>query len=196
MGPPKLMWMMRYESKHGFFTDLAKKTQNFINISNSFSKSHQKYICAKKCSYSDDIHVSCKACKLTNCQNYAIYRPYFNCLQDFDANSLKSLLFIKINCNEYRKGLIVIHEKKVSEIIYVLCSDSNQYVFCHNYNVKRFDNSMNSFEIEKTEFSSENFRLINIEQLTINECYERKFANHNIYLIAENMEILRGLWSE
>lgn len=196
MGPLKLMWMMRYESKHKYFTDSAKKTQNFINITKSLSISHQKYICTKQFSYTDDIHVSSKKRKLTNCSDYSLYRPFLSCLREYDLSSLISMLFIKINSNEYRKGLMVLHEKMLFEIVHVLCIDSKNYILCHKYEVIRFDEKMNSFVIEKSELNSENVRLININDLTIDKCYEKKYADHNIYLIAESLDIFLNLCSE
>lgn len=37
MGPLKLMWMMRFESKHQFFTDIAKSLRNFTNVTGTMA---------------------------------------------------------------------------------------------------------------------------------------------------------------
>lgn len=60
MGPPILMWMMRYEAKHKFFTDAAKRTNNFVNITKTLSYEHQSYISSKMNSYHDEIQPSKK----------------------------------------------------------------------------------------------------------------------------------------
>lgn len=42
MGPPKIQWTMRYESKNGFFTSLAEKSKNFKDIAQTLSDRNQK----------------------------------------------------------------------------------------------------------------------------------------------------------
>lgn len=88
---------------------------------------------------------------------------------------------------------MVLHEKKLLEIVYVLCFDSNYYIFCHNYIVIKFDESMNSFVIEKSELNSENVRLIKIKDLTFEKSFEKKYANQHIFLIAESLEMFVNL---
>lgn len=40
-GPLRLLWCMRFESKHQYFRKIAFNSQNFINISSTLSKRHQ-----------------------------------------------------------------------------------------------------------------------------------------------------------
>lgn len=42
MGPPRTLWTMRYESKHGYLKDLANKLKNFKDIAYTLSVRHQK----------------------------------------------------------------------------------------------------------------------------------------------------------
>lgn len=42
MGPPKIQWTMRNESKNGFLKSLAEKIKNFIDIAYTLSDRHQK----------------------------------------------------------------------------------------------------------------------------------------------------------
>lgn len=60
MGPVIHMWMMRFESKHKYFTDLAKKTNNFINLTKSLSIRHQAMISASQFICTDKVEKSKK----------------------------------------------------------------------------------------------------------------------------------------
>lgn len=42
MGPPIYNWMMRVESKHKQFTDMVKRTSNFVNLPKSVTWTHQE----------------------------------------------------------------------------------------------------------------------------------------------------------
>lgn len=45
MGPVRRNWMMSHEMKHKFFTTVAKKSMNYINIAKTLAEAHQAYIC-------------------------------------------------------------------------------------------------------------------------------------------------------
>lgn len=185
--------MMRYEAKHKFFTDSANTSRNFINITKTLSNRHQRYISTKRFSYNNDIYIGKKTKLLSKYSDFGEYQELLNRLVQCDSSSIKSIKFININSNEYRKGLMILHEKNLFEIVYVLCLDSNYFIFCHSYNVKRYDEPMNSFIIEKSELNSENIRLIQLDDLTFEKSFEKKYANQHIYLIAESLEVFANL---
>lgn len=57
MGPPRAYWTMRFESKNGYFKNLANKLKNFKDIAFTLSVRHQKYIISEwknKSSFSDE----------------------------------------------------------------------------------------------------------------------------------------------
>lgn len=192
MGPLRKMWMMRYESKHKFFTDTAKKTNNFINITKSLAQAHQTYKATKINTYSDAIEPSKNSHHLCEDSDFVLYSAYFsNESEGFDVQSAVVLNFLKINPNMYRKGLMIINETKISEIIYVLRCNLEYFLVCHSYNVIRFESSLNSFEIKKAETGS--LHMLNIKQLTIDGTFEKKIARHSIYVIAENLEVFNEL---
>lgn len=56
MGPPKCFWMMRFESKHKFFTQFSKKSNNFKNLTKSLADRHQDIMINKNPNYGDDIN--------------------------------------------------------------------------------------------------------------------------------------------
>lgn len=47
-GPLVRSWMMRFEAKHQFCTNVAKKTKNFRNIAKTIADRHQNFICQRK----------------------------------------------------------------------------------------------------------------------------------------------------
>lgn len=193
MGLPRHTWMMRYEAKHKFFTDCAKKTNNFINITKSLAENHQSYICSKTHSYDDAIEPSKKRQKIYSCADYPIYQPLLSEIQEFDEKASIALNSLVINGNVYRKGMMVIFETQVSEIIFVLKSDEKFYLICHGYNVITFNQSLNSFKIEKKPMTPEAIFFMDINKLKMNETFERKFAEGSVFLIAENLEVLKAL---
>lgn len=52
---------------------------------------------------------------------------------------------------------------------------------------------MNNFEIKKSELSEKILQVFNVKQLVIDSSFEKKFAQHKIYIIAENLEIFTEL---
>lgn len=84
---------------------------------------------------------------------------------------------------------MIIHDKKVAEIVYVLKSGFDYCLFCHNYDVINFDNSSNSFKINKSQMCSQNFFIVEVKQLFMKNSFEKKIFNKSFYLIAENSEM-------
>ncbi len=58
-GPLIRSWCMRFEGKHAYFKDLAKKVKNFKNIPHSLAHKHQKVVCAEHLTLnSEDVETS------------------------------------------------------------------------------------------------------------------------------------------
>lgn len=193
MGPLRLMWMMRYESKHKFFTDAVKKTNNFINITKTLAEIHQAYISTKLHSYNDEIDSAAKKYPLSKDTNYSIYRSILDQITQFDINASSALQFLKYNGNVYRRGIMVTFQNKISEIIYVLHCNSEYFLVCHIHDVIQFEESLNSFEIKKSDNVFECFQVFNVKQLEINACFEKKFAQNSIFIFAESLELFKSL---
>lgn len=191
MGPPRLMWMMRYESKHKFFTDAAKKTNNFINITKSLAETCQNYMSTKINSYCDDFEPSKKCYNISRDTNYQFYSTFLKEIREFDLNSCVVLNFLKINSNMYRKGFMIIFKKRISEIIYVLRSGSDYFLVCRLYDVVKFEASMNSFKIKKTD--PETLQVLNMKELLIHSSFEKKNSQNSIFIIADSLEVFKEL---
>lgn len=86
---------------------------------------------------------------------------------------------------------MIINEKTISEIIYILSSGSDFFFICHAYEITTFNQLLNSFEIKK--LTENAYHFLNIKQLTIPNSFERKFAQDSIFIIAETLEIYNAL---
>lgn len=53
MGPVIHNWMMRFEAKHNEFTNMAKRTSNFRNITKTLADRHQQKLLSEGCTYRD-----------------------------------------------------------------------------------------------------------------------------------------------
>lgn len=103
MGPLKTMSMMRIESKHKFFTDRAKRTNNFINIAKTLANDHQEYISTQSSSYEDVISHSKKTKLLCLSNDFAIFQTVLVNITAIDLQTAVEIKFLKINSNVYRK---------------------------------------------------------------------------------------------
>lgn len=84
---------------------------------------------------------------------------------------------------------MIIYNKKVAEIVYVLKSGFDYYLFCHKYDVINFDHSLNGFKLNKSQICSSNFFVVNVKDLDIKNSFEKKIFDRSFYLIAENLEM-------
>lgn len=99
--------------------------------------------------------------------------------------------FLIVNGREYRNGLMIIDEKIISEIVYILNSGSEFFLIMHAYDVIAFNHLLNSFEIRKSTKNA--YKCLNINQLLLPNSFERKFAQNSIFIIAETLEIYNAL---
>lgn len=190
MGPPRFMWMMNYERKHKHFTDEAKKTNNNVNIAKTLAKNHQSYMCSQKYCPEDIVKCSQSTCPISDCKDFHVYEKFFEESTEWSGESnVDALKFLIVNENDYRKGFMIIHDKQLAEIVYVLKFGSDHYLFCHKYDVINFDHSLNSFKINKTKLRSRNFFSVNVKQLENKTSFEKKILDKSFHLIAENLKM-------
>lgn len=192
-GPLRFASMMKYELKHKFFTDVARKTNNFVNIAKTMAEAHQAYICTQFESMKDIIEPSSRKYLLSKDVNFESYRSCIQSIQEIDIQQCFALLFLKYNGRMFRKGLFIFHEKIYYKIVHVIQSSENYYLACLKYKFIGFDHSLNSIEIHESDNSSENYFVINIQHLTISDTFEQKKANNSIFIIAEHLELLEVL---
>lgn len=146
-GPLILSWMMRFESKHQFFTKAAKKINCFINIAKTLDKKHQEAMSYNNFA-TDIIELSKISTKFNKYGRYEelkdVVSKFVNCAHE----KLNVLHFAKLNCFEYREGLMIMSARRIFEIVNVFSYNDQILFLCRPYNVKRFDSIFNSVEIE------------------------------------------------
>lgn len=193
MGPLRYSWMMRMESKHKFFTDVARKTNNFVNIALTLAETHQAYISTHFHSFEDHIQPSNKKYLVKKDFEYKSYRQFLESISIIDIDASVILRFLKYNGRMYRKGYLVLYEQIFYEIVYVLSSQNEFFLICQKYEFVQFDRSLNSLEICKADHEMGNLKCINVKDLSINETYEKKIAKGSVFVINEHLEILNSV---
>lgn len=163
MGPPIHTTMMRMEAKHKVFTDMARKTQNFMNITKTLANRHQDYICNVKPSHYDEIKIPKK--EIRNFQDSDEYLSVIDCLPN-DCNlrtdHFKELKFLEINGYRYEKGLIILKQGDIFEIDHILSSNNNFYFVCTKQEFSKIDKILHSIKIK---FKSDSFECIAFKDL-------------------------------
>lgn len=123
VGPLKHCWTMRFESKHKYFTDAAKLTNNFINIKKNLAFKHQEQICLKKYSIQNVIEESKRHCLFRNHCEFTKYESFLTSVdKNIELNDLFTLPFLNFNAFSYKKGLVLIENSLVYDILFVLKS--------------------------------------------------------------------------
>lgn len=120
MGPLRITWMMKYELKHKFFTDVARKTNNFVNIAKTMAETHQAYICTQTKSMEDITEPSSRKHILLKDVEFEYYRSCIQSIPSIDISQCFALLFLKFNGRMFRKGLFIFHEKVYYKIVHVI----------------------------------------------------------------------------
>lgn len=183
IGPLIHSWMMRYESKHKLSTDLVHLTYNYKNLPLSIAKRHEARACLSQNDvFSVKFIVSKVPYDITQCNGYDIFKSH---LPTSVASHIKEVRFIRIGSHEYRKGLMLIDNKRVYEILHVICCDSKYFVLCHKYNVLGFVACFNSIEVE----NDGSFHLIDINETKSHKFHDKICFNERMFIIADTLSI-------
>lgn len=185
MGPLVLMWMMRAESKHRVFTDIADNTYNFVNLPKTMADKHQTRLAFKHDIFSSKIVASTVSFNVKKTVNYSKYEKYFN---DCFSNGYHALKFFKINSYDYRPGFFVLIDKKPFEIQYLFQNDQTFKVLCHPFINLEFNKSLNSIEIIKEE-SFENCLILEVSGIKNVKTYEKTMCKNDLFIIADTLDV-------
>lgn len=186
-GPIILSWMMRFEAKHQFFTNAAKKTNCFINIAKTLAKKHQEAMSYNEYQ-TDTLERSKINQKFIKYSRYAEFKDVVSAYVTCDHEKLEVLHFAKFNCFEYREGLMIMSNHKLFEIEIVLSNDEQIWFLCQPYNVKRFDSFHNSIEVERASISVSEFSLFELTELKNPKSYERKISKGVSFIICDTLD--------
>lgn len=194
VGALRHLWMFRFECKHQFFKDAAAKTRNFINIKKTLAFKHQEQICLKKYSIEDSIEEAKRSvCLIRDHTEFAKYETFFNSIvENIDFDYLFMLPFLKFNNYVYKRGLILVENKLVYEIIFVLKYFDKYYFLCELYETKMYEESLNSIEIQKY-CPDQQLAYIKHSDLFNKQSFPKKICNEKTYIIAENLFIFNSI---
>lgn len=187
LGPALFIWMMRFESKHKYFTDLAKKTNNLVNITKTLANRHQEMMCTTKFITENELKISKKTKCVSECADFDTFKHLLP-----SGCNLLSVANFSCNNYEYTKNIMLIENFVVYEIMHIfLCSShSKEYYFlCQKYNVVHFDDNYNAIQIEKSEGE---LKIIDFNTLQNKKPYERKVPKESvdkIFILANDLNV-------
>lgn len=188
MGPLIKMWMMRYESKHKVFTDMAQRTQNFINLPKTLANSHQIKSAYTLNNFQSEIQESKTTYSVCRTKDYNEHREHMRSLQ---IESDKAYKFLKHNSYEYRPGLIIFEKEKPFEIIHIVKLNGNYMLYCRPYLILRFDPYLNSIEIT-IEKDGNGCKLVELLRLSIGKTFDKTMCGGKFFIICESLDAFGG----
>lgn len=181
MGPIVHMSMMRFESKHKYFKDCVKKSNNFMNINKSLALNHQRFMCKQTNSYVEEFASGSKK---------AVHEDFLNKNSEMFAGKKNDTCEVKwLRCNGiiFKKGLLILNESVLFEIVKILFVENNCMFFGAKYDNMRFDSYSNSYEIKQT--LPINYSLIDFTKLLHKKPYEKKRCGEKYYIIADTLDL-------
>lgn len=176
MGPPITSWMMRYESKHQAFTNMAKKTNNFKNLTKSLAVTHQEKVLVPEM-FMEPLFTPSKI-KSKYVFRSQLEREYFS-----NHAEVTECKFVNYSNSLFKKGLFISVFSKPYEIEAIVSCGNDFFVICNDYNIVSYSNYFNSVEIEKaSQIESVIFTFGVISKIT----FEKKVCNNTYYLVKQN----------
>lgn len=181
MGPVIYMSMMRMDAKHKIFTDLARNTQNFVNITKTLAERHQNCIAWSPYALFDQIETSKTSICFKKCVDFYKYeRMLPNFLLRY-VDELKELKFLHVNGTYFVQSLMVIFDKNLFEINHVLQFGDEYFLACVPYTFVNFNSFCHSVEIKAV---SDSYAIIDIKELSINRTFEKIYVNEIVNVAA------------
>lgn len=161
MGPVIHTSTMRFEGKHKTFTDFAKKTNNFINITKTLTEKHQQNQLAVGFTYEDSIVASKKQKPVRGVQSIEIFKSV-----DDELNETRELNFLHFNNYTYRPGKLIIYNNQLNKILHVVSYRDQYWFICTLCRKIKYNNFCNSIEFD---VNANLLNLINLNDLE-NKC--------------------------
>lgn len=186
VGPLVHMITMRFEMRHKSFTNYARRSNNYINVTKSLAVINQKAAISNK-SYQCEISHG----KLRDIPDCRI--EYFkSLLADFRIfkNIKNSLVakWLKINNYYYRKGLILQdNNSSFYEIVEILFQGGDFYFACEEYELMDFDSFFYSREIRKR--VPIKYHIINEKTLHVKKSFTKKIVDSKFFIFADCLAI-------
>lgn len=131
------------ELKHKYFTNIASKTQNFVNITKTMANAHQLDICFNQFSIPEVKPSKLSKGKLIAHPDFQIYVTSSNNYFSNQIDSVYIVEFFEYNSVRYSKGLMIIHDESIYEIVLTLQFGSSYSLLCKKYKILRFSHECN-----------------------------------------------------
>lgn len=188
MGPLFATSMLRYEAKHKYFKNIARNTNNFMNINKTLATKHQLQLASGKNSFCDTItHTKLKAINLNfvrvnfdmTIQSHISKSP--NC---FEIESFT------LNAYKYDRGSIILYDNRLFEVEMILYSDKKFFFISKKMDYLGLDQFTQSLKVKKSDAT---FSLISFDDLSHVQAYGSKFIEKEQYVIIDNRDILKCL---
>lgn len=183
MGPLRHFNMMNIDAKHRLFKIYRHATNNFKSITKTLALQHQRQQSIQGFGYRDNI-------------THGIWKPtledsVLNLLRDEGLLNFEQTVyetkFLSLNHYKYSKALMVVHRRSFAEIANIIRVNSLYYFICFLYEIKSFDDSLNSFQVEKCS-SCERF-VIKFSDLIHFKSYEIKKIGRVSYIISDGIDL-------
>lgn len=185
MGPLVKMWMIRYESKHKVFSDMAKRTHNFVNIAQTLAQKHQEMFCLKGFDVNNTIEDSKTRC-------YAYENEELNehkqILLNFKLDKSLVLNFLNLNCWQYRKGVILMVNSLAYRIKFVLKKDDNYFFICEVFDKIEFREYFNAIELKQSG-NNEDIQVLKLSEISNKASYQQHFINGQVFVLCNTLDV-------
>lgn len=184
MGPLVHMDMARFESKHKYFKNIARDTNNFVNINKTMAVAHQQFQCRQGNTYEDIIK---NGRLLQTEEDFA--NDHKEILDEFfcEGTVYHSLKWFRCNNYQYKKGLIISYLSNLYEIHTILYVEKEHYLLCINMNARGFNEYLNSLKIIQSD--PKIYSLISFKDIVLKTAYEKKRYNGEEYIMATTLEL-------
>lgn len=180
VGPIVHQSTMKYERKHKDFTDIANKTNNFVNIGQTMALKHQQ-ISSIKTNYGDVVNHS----KLkSNSLNYSFVCQFYK-----STPHVLTMDRLKINSDLYMKKLFLIHDSRLFEINEIFKIEDDFHFLVHQYEIFEHDAFLNSVKIKL--FQPTVRSIIKHSYLRVTKSFESKQINENMFIFIDTIEMYR-----
>lgn len=184
VGPLRHFNMMRFDAKHLIFKNIRHRTKNFRCLNKSLAFQHQKLMSLSVTRHQDVIKHG--VLKRVSDRAILIELETLN-----DRDSVYETKFLTVNNFNYRKNLLVVHQNSFYEIIHILNVENKFFFLCSPWIINRFDEFLNSFEIEKMD--TDKHELIQFSELLYAKSHEIKTIQGNNYVISESLDLKYNL---
>lgn len=175
IGPLRYHSTIRYEAKHQFFKQAAKTNKNFKNLAKTLSEKHQKKMCTEVKKFKNIQHVQLgKKCVFDG---------------NFEANIeiISELKYLQVDDQKFQRGLFVLHDQDLFEIIFVFETNAGYVLACNKYKVLEFNDFTNSYRIMP--YNPQVQRCIYFETFKHFKLYEKHVVGQEFFIIPKNLEI-------